>query len=146
MHGKPTFVPAWRGERRPARVPLMSGLTGTLREAGHCAPPGREGFVLARHASAALAHGGRGCVCSCWQVWRFRFTYRMFSSSCENPQLLGHAVQEVECGARPLELLRTKANIFHFQEPGQGHLSAEFKIFLQLSSRPTEAVCFCFFF
>lgn len=48
--------------------------------------------------------------------------------------------------ARPLELLRTKANIFHFQEPGKGHLSAECKIFLQLSSRPTEAVCFCFFF
>lgn len=35
---------------------------------------------------------------------------------------------------------RPKQNIFHFQESAKGHLSVEFKIFLQLSSRPTESV------
>lgn len=35
---------------------------------------------------------------------------------------------------------KPKQSIFHFQEPVKGHLSVEFKIFLQLSPRPRESV------
>lgn len=40
----------------------------------------------------------------------------------------------------PWSCVRPEQNIFRFQESVKGHLSVEFKIFLQLSSRPTESV------
>lgn len=40
----------------------------------------------------------------------------------------------------PWSCFRPKQNIFRLQESEKGHLSVEFKIFLQLSSRPTESV------
>ena len=64
----------------------------------------------------------------------------MFSSSCNNLQLFDHSVQEAERCTLPWSCLRPKHNIFHFQESVKGHLLVEFKIFFQLSSRPTESV------
>lgn len=77
---------------------------------------------------------------SCCQVQRFHFKYRMFSSSVITCSCLTTRVQEAECWTLPRSCLRPKHNIFRFQESVKGHLLVEFKIFFQLSSRPTESV------
>lgn len=79
-------------------------------------------------------------LASCCQVQRFHFKYRMFSSSVITHSCLTTRLQEAGCCTLPWSCLRPKHNIFRFQESVKGHRLVEFKIFFQLSSRPTESV------
>ena len=64
----------------------------------------------------------------------------MFSSSIITHSCLTTRLQEAGCCTLPWSCLRPKHNIFRFQESVKGHRLVEFKIFFQLSSRPTESV------